>query len=105
MQITGLNDQYVEMNHVREKRKPQCKLWYKLFKEEYGYDPSLNIYPFPTSIQLKDFLGRIQQCVTVVGIWISDINFNFVLPLLCDNMDYCSINDSKKKELMVTKKY
>ena len=75
------------MNHVREKVKIQCKLSYKLFKEEDGYYPLLDIYQFPTSIQLKYFLGGIQHCVTVVGKWFFDSNFPFAIPLTCDNLD------------------
>ena len=46
-------DQYVAMNHVIEKGNPRCKLLYKLFKGKCGYDPLLEISPFPTLIQLK----------------------------------------------------
>ena len=47
--------QDVALNNVREKVKPQCKLSYKVLKEEYGYYPLLDIYPYITSIQLEDF--------------------------------------------------
>ena len=40
--------QYVEMNRVREKGIPLCKLSYKVLKGKYGYDPLLDIFPFPT---------------------------------------------------------
>ena len=33
------------MNSVRDKGKPRCKISYKVFKEEYGYDPFLAISP------------------------------------------------------------
>ena len=38
------------LNHVTEKEKPRCKLSYKLFKEQDGYDPLLDISPFITLI-------------------------------------------------------
>ena len=67
------------MKRVREKVKPRCKLSYKLFKEQDGHDPLFGISPFPTLNQLKDFLGGIQHCVTVVGKLIFDSNFPFAL--------------------------
>ena len=69
------------MTRVREKVKPPCKLLYKVFKEEDGYDPFIDISPFPTLIQLKDFLGGVYHCVTVVGKWIFESNFPSALPL------------------------
>ena len=57
-------DQDGAIHNVKEKRKPWCKLSYKLFEEKYGYDPLLDIYPFPTLIQLKYFIGGIEHCVT-----------------------------------------
>ena len=45
--------QYVAINCEREKGKPRCKILYKVSKEEGGYDPLLDIYPFKTLIQLK----------------------------------------------------
>ena len=30
--------QDVALNHVRDKGKPLCKISYKIFKEQYGYD-------------------------------------------------------------------
>ena len=39
----------------------------------------LDIFPFPALIQLEDFLGGIQHCVTVVGNWIFDSNFPFAI--------------------------
>ena len=50
---------------------------YKLFKEEDGYDPLIDIYSYPELIQLKYFPGHVQHCVTVVGRWIFDSNFLF----------------------------
>ena len=69
------------MNNVREKGKIRCKLSYRVFKEEYGYYTLLGIYPYPAVIQLKEFLRGIHHCVTVVGRWIFDSNFPFVLPI------------------------
>ena len=43
---------------------------YKVLKEEDGYYPLLEIYQYPTFIQLKDYLYGIHHCVTVVGKWI-----------------------------------
>ena len=63
------------MNHVRENGKPQSKLLYKLFKGEDKYDTLLDINSFPTLIQLKDFLGGIDHCVTVLGEWILKVIF------------------------------
>ena len=51
----------VALDHVREKGKIWFKLAYKLFKETYRCDPLLDIYPFPTLIRLKEFLGGIQH--------------------------------------------
>ena len=82
------------LDHVREKGKPQCKLLCKLLKEEYVYDTLLSISPHKTLIQLKDFLGGIHHCVTVVGKWIFDSNFTFALPLKKDNLYHCCINEN-----------
>ena len=78
-------------------KKPWCKISYTLFKEQYGYDPLLYIYPFPTLNQLKVFIGGIQHFVTVVGEWGFDSNFTFTLPLTCDNLDYCYTHDKETK--------
>ena len=40
--------QDVSTNRAREKGKPQCKISYQVLKEEYGYDPLLEIYPYQT---------------------------------------------------------
>ena len=80
------------MNHLREKEKPRCKLSYKIFKEQDGYDPLIGIYLFPKVIQLKYFLGGVQHFVTVVGKWIFDGNISFVFPLTCEDLDYCCTN-------------
>ena len=66
------------MNRVIEKGKPQCKIPFKIFKETDRYDPLFGISPFPTLIQLAEYLGDIQHCVTVVGKWI----FNRSIPFL-----------------------
>ena len=70
-------DQDVTLNHVREKVKPRCKLLYKLFKEENVYDILLEVSPYPILIQLKYFLVRIDNCITVVGSWVFTVNFLF----------------------------
>ena len=57
----------VEINHVRWKEKSRCKISYKLFDKQYGYDPLLYISLFLELIQLTDFLGGIQHCDAVVG--------------------------------------
>ena len=93
------------MNHLIEKGKSRCKISYKLSKEEYRYDPFLGISPFPTLIQLKDFLGGIKRCVTVVGKWIFDSDIIFSHPITRDNLEYCFTNDDLKNKLMVTKEY
>ena len=71
----------VALNHVIEKGKPQCKLSFKVLKEEYVCDQLLGISPYPALTQLKYFLGRIYHCVTVVGKWVFDSSFPFILPL------------------------
>ena len=45
--------QEVALNCVREKVKPKHKLSYKVLKEEDGYDPLIDISPYPKLIQLK----------------------------------------------------
>ena len=85
------------INCVIDKGKTQCKLSYKLFEEEYGYDPFLDIYTYPTLIHLKDFLGGIHHCVAVIVKWVFCSNFNFSFPLTQENLDYCCINDDFKK--------
>ena len=83
------------MYSVIENGKPRCKISYKLFKEEYGYYPLLDISPFPTSIQLKYFLGGIHHCVTVVGKWI------FTVILL---LQFLSLNTSYNTVELMTMK-
>ena len=46
-------------------------------------------------IQLSDFLGESQHCVTVVGEQVFDNNIPFVLPLTCDDLDNCCRNDDE----------
>ena len=87
----------VVLNCVKDKGKPWCKLLYKLLKEYNGYDPLLDISPYPKLIQLKYFLGGIHHCVTVVVKWVFESNFSFVLSLTKDHVDYCCINDNKAK--------
>ena len=48
--------QYVALNHVRDKGKPQWKLSYKVLKEEYECDNSIEISSYLTLIKLKYFL-------------------------------------------------
>ena len=62
-------------------------------KEEDGYDPLIDISPYPTLIQLI-FLGGIHHCVTVVGEWIFESNFPFALPLTKYSLDYFCVNDN-----------
>ena len=88
--------QDVALNLAREKVKPRSKISYKLLKEEYGYYPFIDTYPYPTLIHLKESLGRIHHCVTVVGKWIFDSNFTFSLPINKENLDYCCINENEK---------
>ena len=87
--------QGVVMNHAREKGKPWCKILYKVFKDEYGHDPLICISPFTTLIQLKDLLSGIHHYVKVVGKWIFDSNFPFVLTLTRENIDYCCTDNNK----------
>ena len=47
----------VVLNHVRDNGKPRYKLSYKLLKEKDEYYPLLYISPYPTLIQVKDYLG------------------------------------------------
>ena len=63
----------------------------------------LDISPYPTLIQFKDFRGGIHHFVIVVGKWIFDSNFTFALPLTKDNPKYCCINDNKTKVMNVLK--
>ena len=79
----------VVMNCVIEKGKPQCKITYKIFKETDGYDPLFGISPFPTLIQLAEYLGDIQHCVTVVGKCIFDNNIQFAPTLNYSGLDHC----------------
>ena len=60
-------DQDTASDYVRDKEKHDAKVSYKLFEDKYGYDTLLNIYPFQTLFQLKNFLGGIQFFFTVVG--------------------------------------
>ena len=52
---------------IKEKLKPIYKLAYALFEGKYGYDPFLDISPFPTLIYLIYFLGDIHHFVTVAS--------------------------------------
>ena len=54
------------INCAKDNGKWQCKIFYKLFKEEDEYDTSIEIYLSPTLSQLKEFLCGIHHCVTVV---------------------------------------
>ena len=57
----------------------------------------LEISSFPTLVQLKDFLGGIQHCVTVVGKWIFDSNVPFARPLTRNKLEYCCTNCDETK--------
>ena len=72
--------QDVALHHVRDKGKPQFKISYKLLKKEDGYDPLLEISPYPTFIWLKCYLDVIHHCVKVVGKWV--LTVTFFLPFL-----------------------
>ena len=89
--------QDVAMNSLIENGKPQIKLSYNVFKEQYGYDSLLDISQFPTFIHLKEFIGGIRHCVTVVGKCIFDSYFPFELPLTQEDLKYCCINDTEAK--------
>ena len=84
------------MNNVRAKVQPRCKLSYKVFEEQDGYDPLLEISMFPTLIQLKAFLGGLQHCFKVVGNWFFDSDINFLPPLTRDDLDYCVVDQKVK---------
>ena len=66
----------------------------KLLEKQYGYDPLLETSPFLTPIQLIDVIGGIQHFIEVVGKWIFDKNIMFTLPITCDNLYYCCINNN-----------
>ena len=80
--------QDVVFNHVREKGNPQCKILYTVFKELYGYYTLIDIYTYPTLIQLDDYIDGVHHCIKVVGKWIFDSNFPFAPSLTKDNLDY-----------------
>ena len=93
------------LNHIREKVKPWCKISYKLSKEEYGYDPLLDISSCQTFIQLKDYLDRIHHCIKVVGTRIFYGDYPFALlswKKICTSVAFMTM---KQKEWMVTKDY
>ena len=69
---------------------------YQVFKEEDRYDPLLDISPFPTLGQLKDFTCGIHHFVTFVGKWFSESNLFFALTITQDNMYYSCINDNER---------
>ena len=80
-----------------DRREKHDVKYHKKIKEEYGYDPLLEIYPYPKFIWLKCFLGGIHHCVTVVDKWIFDSNFPFELPLAEGKFEYCCLNDNKTR--------
>ena len=84
--------QDVGMNNLIDKGKTRYKFLYKIFKEQDGYDPLLDISTFSTLIQLKEFIDGVQHCVTVVGKWIFDSNSTLSLPITTDNGYHCCIN-------------
>ena len=95
--------QDVALNCVQKKVKPRYKISYELFKEEDGNYPLIDIYPYPTLIQLKYFLVGIHHCVTVFGKWVFDSDFPFAIPLTKDYLYYCCINDNETKLMNVDK--
>ena len=68
-------------NSVIDKGKLRYKILYKLLKEEYRYDILNYISTYPKWIHLKYFIGGINNCVTVVGKLVFDIDLTFTLPL------------------------
>ena len=87
--------QYVALNHVRDKGKPQWKLSYKVLKEEYECDNSIEISSYLTLIKLKYFLAG---STIVLQLFVSD--FLIVILLL----DFLSQNTIWSTfELMITK--
>ena len=75
---------------------------YKLFEEQDRYGPLHDISPFPTLIQLIDFLGGIQHCVTVAGKWIFERNIYFCFLSHMTIWTTIAIVMMKQNELMVT---
>ena len=55
--------------------KSQYKLSYKVLKEEYRYDTLLDIFPYLTLIQLKDYIDWVYHCFTVVSMCILLLHF------------------------------
>ena len=55
-----------------------------MFQEQDLYDQFLDIYPFPTLVKLKYFIGGIQYFVTVVGRWIVYSNILLMIPFTHD---------------------
>ena len=84
------------LNSVIEKVKQLRKISYKLLKEEDGYNLLIDIYSYPTLVQLKYFLGRTHHCVSVVDKWVFDSDFTFTPYLTQENLDYCCSNDNEK---------
>ena len=60
---------------------------YKVFEEQDGYDPLIDISTFTTLIQLTEFLGSIQHCVTSVGKWLFESSIPFSLPITFDKLE------------------
>ena len=77
----------VLLDNVKQKGNPRCKLLYKLFEEQYGYDPLLDTSLLPTLIQFTYFIGGIQYCVIVLGVNIFYHSILFALTLTCDKLD------------------
>ena len=77
----------VLLDNVKQKGNPRCKLLYKLFEEQYGYDPLLDTSLLPTLIQFTYFIGGIQYCVIVLGVNIFYHSIPFALTLICDKLD------------------
>ena len=91
--------QYTALNNAREKGKTRRKISYKVLKKEDECDPFLDIYPYPTLIQLEDYPGGIHYCATVVGKCIFESNLPFAIPLTKEIFYYCCINENETKEI------
>ena len=87
------------MNSLIDKVKPQWKLSYKLFKEEYGYYPLVNISPFPTLVRLKDFICVFHRFLTVVSKCTVDLDFAFAFPFTIDEIYYFLIDYNETKRM------
>ena len=83
--------QYLAMKSVREEGKPQCKLSYKIFKDQYVYYPLLDIFPSPTIIRMKDFIGRIHNCIVLKFLVSGVLTVNSLLHFLSLEAIYSTV--------------